>query len=102
MKNAREAWRAGGPRVRTKTALCGGVLEWLLPIPGLLTDPTNDLDVAVNTFEDPNASIVHLEHELLADRLHALLNQAPTRVWDSMHLGSRWRMRGQASDRKTS
>ncbi len=60
-----------------------GVLEWLLPVPGALTNPTHDLDVPVNTFEDPNASTVHLEHELLADRIHALLNQAPTRVWDS-------------------
>ena len=42
-----------------------------------------DMDVAVNTFEDPNASAVHLEHELLADRLHALLHQASTRVWNS-------------------
>ena len=37
----------------------------------------------MNTFEDPSASIVHLEHELLADRLHSLLHQTPTRVWDS-------------------
>ena len=77
-------WHAEAQRLHpARQTEHGGVLEWLLPIPGILTDPTNDLDVAVNTFEDPNASIVHLEHELLADRLHALLNQAPTRVWDS-------------------
>ncbi|MGB0950583.1 MAG: hypothetical protein ACPGWQ_01100, partial [Poseidonia sp.] len=60
-----------------------GVLEWLLPIPGTIAEVSLDLDVAVNTFADPNASQVHLEHELLADRLHALLNGSSTRVWDS-------------------
>ena len=44
-----------------------------------------DLDVAVNTFQDPSASSVHLEHELLADRLHALLPPNNPRVWDSEH-----------------
>jgi hypothetical protein len=77
-------WHAEAQRLRpARQTEHPGVLEWLLPIPGVLTDPPTDLDVSVNTFEDPNASIVHLEHELLADRLHALLNQAPTRVWDS-------------------
>ena len=60
-----------------------GVLEWLLPIPGAVAEIPTDLDVAVNTFQDPNASSVQLEHELLADRLHALLHQSSTRVWDS-------------------
>ena len=52
---------------------------------GTIGEVPTDLDVPVNTFEDPSASSVHLEHELLADRLHALFHQTSTRVWDSEH-----------------
>ena len=77
-------WHAEAQRLRPARATeHSGVLEWLLPIPGSIGEVPADLDIAVNTFEDPNASAVHLEHELLADRLHALLHQAPTRVWNS-------------------
>ena len=77
-------WHAEAQRLRpARASEHSGVLEWLLPIPGSIGEVPADLDVAVNTFEDPNASAVHLEHELLADRLHALLHQAPTRVWNS-------------------
>jgi ATP-dependent exoDNAse (exonuclease V) beta subunit len=60
-----------------------GVLEWLLPVPGTVTTAPLDLDEAVETFEDPSASAVEREHELIADRLQALLRHAPTRVWSS-------------------
>ena len=77
-------WHAEAQRLRPARATeHPGVLEWLLPIPGTITEVPLDLDVAVNTFADPNASQIHLEHELLADRLHALLNESSTRVWDS-------------------
>lgn len=77
-------WHAEAQRLlpARNTSASGG-LEWLLPIPGSIGEVPRDLDVAVNTFEDPSASVVHLEHELLADRLHALLHQTPTRVWNS-------------------
>ena len=77
-------WHAEAQRLRpARDTEQPGVLEWLLPIPGAITEVPLDLDVSVNTFADPNASQVQLEHELLADRLHALLNGASTRVWDS-------------------
>ena len=77
-------WHAEAQRLRpARNTTASGGLEWLLPIPGAIGEVPRDLDVAVNTFEDPSASIVHLEHELLADRLHSLLHQTPTRVWDS-------------------
>ena len=60
-----------------------GVLEWLLPLQGTLGDTPLDLDEPVNTFEDPSAKPYELEHELLADRLHALLSGQSTRIWDS-------------------
>jgi ATP-dependent exoDNAse (exonuclease V) beta subunit len=61
-----------------------GVLEWLLPIQGALQHASYDLDVPLNTFENPNASNVQLEHELLATRLHSLLNGEGSRVWNSV------------------
>ena len=77
-------WHAEAQRLRpARNTDAPGCLEWLLPVPGTIGDVPRDLDVAVNTFEDPSASVVHLEHELLADRLHALLHQTQTRVWDS-------------------
>jgi ATP-dependent exoDNAse (exonuclease V) beta subunit len=60
-----------------------GVFEWLLPIQGSIQAVPMDLDQSVETFADPAASTVQLEHELIADRLHALLAHADTRVWDS-------------------
>ena len=77
-------WHAESQRLRpAREAEEGGVLEWLLPIQGDLGDVAADLDVPLNTFEDPNASAVHLEHELLAQRLSSLVNGDSTRVWNS-------------------
>ena len=80
-------WHAEAQRLRpARNTTASGGLEWLLPVPGAIGEVPRDLDVAVNTFQDPSASVVHLEHELLADRLHSLLHQTPTRVWDSQTL----------------
>ena len=79
-------WHAEPQRLRpARSSPSPGELEWLLPIAGAIGEVPIDLDVAVNTFQDPSASSVHLEHELLADRLHALFHQTTTRVWDSEH-----------------
>ena len=79
-------WHAEPQRLRpARSSPSPGELEWLLPIAGAIGEVPTDLDVAVNTFQDPSASSVHLEHELLADRLHALFHQTTTRVWDSEH-----------------
>lgn len=61
-----------------------GVLEWLLPIQGDLQAASFDLDTPLNTFENPNATSVQLEHELLSNRLHSLLNSETSRVWNSV------------------
>ena len=77
-------WHAESQRLRpARETEEGGVLEWLLPVQGDLGDVAADLDVPLNTFEDPNASPVHLEHELLAQRLSSLVNGDSTRVWNS-------------------
>ena len=79
-------WHAEPQRLRpARSSESPGELEWLLPVAGTIGEVPTDLDVPVNTFEDPSASPVHLEHELLADRLHALFHQTSTRVWDSEH-----------------
>ncbi len=77
-------WHAEAQRLRPARDLEDpGVLEWLLPIQGQLQDVSMDLDVPLNTFEDPNAKGFQLEHELLADRVQALLNNSPTQVWST-------------------
>ena len=79
-------WHAEAQRLRpARITDEPGVLEWLLPVPGPAASVPLDLDVAVDAFLDPSASSVHREHQLLADRLHALLHRAPTRVWDAVN-----------------
>lgn len=77
-------WHAEPQRLRpARQTDEGGVLEWLLPIQGSLGDVSSNLDVPVNTFQDPYASKVHLEHELIAQRLASLVNGEATKVWNS-------------------
>ena len=77
-------WHAEPQRLRpARQTNEGGVLEWLLPVQGALENAPTDLETSVNTFEDPHASAVHLEHELIAQRLLSLVNGEATRVWDS-------------------
>ena len=77
-------WHAEPQRLRpARDTEEPGVLEWLLPVQGGATAVPLDLDEAVEPFEDPSASNVQLEHELLANRLRALLDHAPTRVWNA-------------------
>ena len=77
-------WHAEPQRLRpARDTEAPGILEWLLPVQGTISGVPLNLDEAVNTFQDPSASGPELEHELLADRLQALLNHAPSRIWDS-------------------
>jgi len=77
-------WHAEAQRLRpARLSEDPGAFEWLLPIAGPVTAAPLDLDVAVDAFQDPSSTSVQREHQLLADRLHALLQLAPTRVWDS-------------------
>jgi ATP-dependent exoDNAse (exonuclease V) beta subunit len=87
-------WHAEAQRLRPARLLEDpGVFEWLLPIAGPVTAAPLDLDEAVDAFQDPSATSVQREHQLLADRLHALLQHAPTRVWDATNAG--WRTVGE-------
>lgn len=77
-------WHAEAQRLRpARDNSEPGVLEWLLPVAGRVAVAPLDLEEAVETFEDPSATAVEREHELIADRLDALLRHAPTRVWSS-------------------
>jgi ATP-dependent exoDNAse (exonuclease V) beta subunit len=77
-------WHAEPQRLRPARELEDpGVFEWLLPVGSASGAAPLDLDEAVLAFDDPAATTVQLEHELLADRLNALLQRADTRVWDS-------------------
>lgn len=60
-----------------------GTLEWLLPLQTATDLPPLDLDKSSQVFADPNAKNIHLEHELIALRLHSLLSKKGTKLWDS-------------------
>ena len=60
-----------------------GILEWLLPLQIDAQEPSLELDEYFDTFTSPKASNTHLENELIAARLQALLSQQPTQVWDA-------------------
>ncbi len=60
-----------------------GILEWLLPLQTSKDSPLLDLTKPNDVFSDPKAKSIHLEHELIALRLHSLLTAKTTRVWDA-------------------
>jgi superfamily I DNA/RNA helicase len=60
-----------------------GTLEWLLPLQIDVEAPSFDLQKRIDTFADPKAKRAHLEHELIAARLQALIQNRETQVWDS-------------------
>lgn len=60
-----------------------GILEWLLPLQIDAQEPSLELDEYFDTFTAPEASNTHLENELIASRLQALLSQQPTQVWNA-------------------
>ena len=60
-----------------------GTLEWLLPLQIDAQNPSLELDEYFDTFSAPEASNQHLENELIAARLQALLSQQTTQVWNA-------------------
>ena len=60
-----------------------GVLEWLVPLQTATQTPSLDLSSISPVFANPNAKSIHLEHELIALRLHSLLTNRNTKLWDS-------------------
>tara|TARA_B100001093_G_scaffold516803_1_gene596513 strand:- start:66608 stop:71581 length:4974 start_codon:yes stop_codon:yes gene_type:complete len=77
-------WHAEHQRLRAaRTSTEAGVLEWLLPLQIDAETPSLDLNEYFDTFSAPEASKTHLENELIAARLQALLFQQPTRMWNA-------------------
>ena len=60
-----------------------GILEWLMPLTSEGGERSTDLMVPVDAFANPKSNPVHLEHELIAARLSALLEGRETRVWSA-------------------
>ena len=60
-----------------------GVIEWLLPTQDDTGELPLDLMEGYNLFDAGNANLRHLEHELIASRLDALVRGSPTRIWSS-------------------
>ena len=62
-----------------------GVIEWLLPTQTTTSQLPLDLTQGYNLFDAENANLRHLEHELIASRLDALVRGSPTRIWSSVN-----------------
>ena len=60
-----------------------GTLEWLVPLQVGVEPPSFDLEKRIDTFADPKAKRSHLENELIAARLQALIQKRGTQVWDA-------------------
>ncbi|HIF16857.1 MAG TPA: hypothetical protein EYQ85_06360 [Candidatus Poseidoniales archaeon] len=58
---------------------CGN-LEWLLPIPVSQGDPGIDFENPLDAFTSPRAKSSHLENEMIAQRLHCLINGLGTQI----------------------
>lgn len=57
-----------------------GVLEWILPLQLEAGTPETDTLKPLIAFNNPKAKPSELEHEMIASRLHALFNKAPTKI----------------------
>ena len=60
-----------------------GAIEWLLPTQNDTGELPLDLTEGYNLFDAGNANLRHLEHELIASRLDALVRGSPTRIWST-------------------
>ena len=60
-----------------------GKLEWLLPLQSSKDSPLLDLMKPNDVFSDPSSKSIHLEHELIALRLHSLLTGKRTKLWNA-------------------
>jgi ATP-dependent exoDNAse (exonuclease V) beta subunit len=57
-------------------------LEWLVPVRRDSEEVSEDLLVPLSPFDDPRSKAVHLENELIAARVAALVSGTPIRVGD--------------------
>ena len=80
-------WHAEPQQLRSaRNSSNAGTLEWLLPLQIGVEAPGFDLQKRIDTFADPKAKSAHLEHELIAARLQALIQNRETQVWDAEKL----------------
>ena len=77
-------WYARARALRAHRTEERGGLEWLLPLSGGAgSDPPEDLAVAIDPFDlGEGATAVHLENELIASRIRALVDGSAMRVHD--------------------
>jgi hypothetical protein len=77
-------WHAEHQRLRAaRISEDQGTLEWLIPLQTDAETPSLNLEEYFDTFAAPEASKTHLENELIAARLQALVLQQPTQVWNA-------------------
>ena len=77
-------WHAEPQQLRPARNSDGvGVLEWLVPLQIGVAAPSYDLEDRIDTFADPKAKRSHLENELIAARLQALIQNGDTQVWNA-------------------
>ena len=77
-------WHAEPQQLRPARNSDGvGVLEWLVPLQIGVAAPSYDLEKRIDTFADPKAKRSHLENELIAARLQALIQNGDTQVWNA-------------------
>lgn len=58
-----------------------GVIEWLLPTQNNTDELPLDMMEGYNLYDAGNANLRHLEHELIASRLDALVRGLSTQIW---------------------
>jgi len=77
-------WHAEPQQLRpARNSEVSGALEWLVPLQIGVEAPGFDLEKRIDTFADPKAKRSHLEHELIAARLQALIQNRGAQVWDA-------------------
>lgn len=59
-------------------------MEWLVPVRRETEDVSDDLLVPLSPFDDPRSKAVHLENELIAARISALVTGTPIQVSDEV------------------
>ncbi len=77
-------WYARARALRAHRTEQHGGLEWLLPLSdGAASDPPENMAVAIDPFDlGKGATAIHLENELIASRIRALVDGTPMRVHD--------------------
>ena len=74
-------WYADPQRLEPRGTVPGTPrMEWLVPVRREAGDVSDDLLVPLSPFDDPRSKAVHLENELIAARISALVTGTPIRL----------------------